>query len=141
MATHPPETIRLRSWKRNNHMIPKSLKFVTIPLRISSILYLLIALGGLVFVFAPMQIEDPVEVVILRVTWALISLMSVGLTVFIEIVIKSLKKGTFWAWIAGLCLAGLYIPSAFAVLGIFMLIGLLKEEIKDFCSRKSGPGA
>ena len=48
----------------------------------------------------------------------------------------ALKNGKYWAWIAGICIAGLYIPSAFFVLGIIMLIGLLEDDVKNFCAKK-----
>jgi chromate transport protein ChrA len=52
-------------------------------------------------------------------------------------VIKALKQGRHWGWIAGLCIAGLYTPSGFMVLGIIMLVNLLKEESKEYCKKES----
>ena len=122
-------------------MIPKTLKLATIPLRISSILYLLVAVLGFVFLFAGGDDCPPELAVIMGITWLFTAAMSIGMIVFIEIVIKALKNGKYWAWIAGLCLAGLYISSAFLLLGVFMLIGLLKDDTKKHCSRKPEPTA
>lgn len=56
--------------------------------------------------------------------------LGVGFAVFIEIVVRELKKQKFWAWIAGICLSGLYIPSIFFPLGVMGLIGLLDGEVR-----------
>jgi hypothetical protein len=52
-------------------------------------------------------------------------LIIVGFAVFIEIVARALNRRRFWAWVAGLCVSGLYIPSLFLPLGVMGLIGLL----------------
>ena len=118
-------------------MIPKSMKMVTIPIHISAVLYSLIALGSLAILFIPMPGEDDIDLFVLRITWGIMCIVSVALVIFLEIVVMALKKGHFWAWIAGICIAGLYIPSGFMILGIIMLIGLLREEITEFCKKKN----
>src|SRR3989344_678736 len=61
----------------------------------------------------------------------------IGMGVFVEIVIKGLKDNKYWAWIAGLVVCGLYIPSIFIVCGIIGLIGLLNKEVRtDFFKNK-----
>ncbi len=72
---------------------------------------------------------------ILRITWGLMCVLSLVFGIVIEFVIKALRSGKHWGWIAGLCLAGLYIPSGFMVLGIIVLINLLKEESKEYCKK------
>jgi hypothetical protein len=44
-----------------------------------------------------------------------LALVSIGIGVFVEIVINGLKKNKFWAWIAGLILCGGYVPSLFVI--------------------------
>ena len=110
------------------------LKPTIICLRISSVLYFLIALFcTLPFFTVPLADESPTEAMILRITWGLTCVMSLVFGIFIEFVIKAIRSGKHWGWIAGLCLAGLYIPSGFMILGIIMLINLLKEESKEHC--------
>ena len=65
-----------------------------------------------------------------------IALVSIGMGVFVEIVIKGLKDNKFWAWVSGLIICGFYIPSLFIILGIIGLIGLLNKEVrKDFLKK------
>jgi hypothetical protein len=45
----------------------------------------------------------------------------------IEFVVWGLGRRKFWAWVAGLCLFGLYVPSLFFPLGALGLWGLLDE--------------
>lgn len=110
---------------------------VTVPIHISAVLYFLIGLAGLVIVFFPFVNDNNVNLVFLRITWGFMSLLCFGIIIFLEIVIKNIKKGKFWAWVAAICIAGLYIPSLFFLLGIIMLIGLMKQEVKDFCMQNN----
>lgn len=43
----------------------------------------------------------------------------------IELVAHGLRKRRFWAWVAGLCIFGVYLPSLFLPLGALGLWGLL----------------
>jgi len=61
---------------------------------------------------------------------AFIALISIGMGVFVEVIIKGLKDNKFWAWVAGLIICGLYVPSLFIILGIIGLIGLLDKEVR-----------
>ena len=64
------------------------------------------------------------------------ALFSIAIVIFVEIVIKSLKNNKFWAWVAGLIICGLYVPSLFIILGIIGLVGLLDKDVrKDFLKR------
>ena len=45
--------------------------------------------------------------------------------------------GKNWAWIVGLCVAGIYISSAFLPLGIIALVGLIAPESKAYCDPRS----
>ena len=65
---------------------------------------------------------------------AFIGCFSLLLGVGVEVVIWNIKKGKNWAWITGLCIAGIYIPSGFLPLGIIALLGLLDPHAKAFCS-------
>jgi hypothetical protein len=113
------------------------LKPTIICLRISSVLYFLIAIVCVLpFFTITLGDESSADAMILRITWGSMCVLSLVFGIFIEFIIKALKCGQYWGWIAGLCLAGLYIPSGFMVLGIIMLINLLKEESKEYCKKK-----
>ena len=66
--------------------------------------------------------------------------------VFLEFVIAHLKQGKFWAWVAGIAIGGLYTPSLFLPLGVFILAGLLSDGCRQsFMNKKvqqdSGAGS
>lgn len=124
----------------NFDLKPSKLKFVTIPLRISSVIYLLIGLlYGAALLFLPGSFWDMPqdEFIIVAITGVMTIVLCFSFLIFIELVIYFLKKGAYWAWIAAICLAGLYLPSIFLLLGVFMLVGALDEEVKAFCMKKS----
>lgn len=116
--------------------MPKNIKYITVPLHISSVTYAFIALVCLLgLIFFPMD-EFGEDKSVFQITAVMMVFFGCAFAVFIELVASALKKGKYWAWIASICLAGLYLPSAFLPLGIFMLIGLLKEDTKEHCKRK-----
>jgi hypothetical protein len=117
-------------------MAPKTMKLVTIPIRISSVIYAIFGLGSFALLLIPLTTESNAEILAMRIILSLMFVMCAGLVVFLEIVIRALKGGKYWAWIAGICIAGLYIPSIFMVLGIIILVGLLNNEVKSFCAKK-----
>lgn len=116
-------------------LMPAKLKQFIIPLRISSVIYALIGIiVAAVVLFVPSESNS--ERIVMIVFGGTMFLVSFGIIVFNEIVIAHLKKGKFWAWIAGICISGLYIPSIFLLLGIFMLRALIDNETKAFCAKK-----
>jgi hypothetical protein len=54
-------------------------------------------------------------------------LFCIALIVGIEFVAAGLRRRALWAWVAGLCIFGLYVPSLFLPLGALGLWGLLGE--------------
>jgi hypothetical protein len=50
-----------------------------------------------------------------------------AIVIGIEFVKNGLRKRKFWAWVAGLCIFGIYLPSLFFPLGALGLWGLLDE--------------
>ena len=48
----------------------------------------------------------------------------------IEVVVYGLHRRKFWAWVAGLCIFGLYLPSLFLPLGALGLWGLLDADTR-----------
>ena len=105
------------------------LSWALISLRISAILYYLMIVGFVMFA-ASLDLAE---------AWPryFIAAFIVAFVVFLEFVIAHLKKGKFWAWVAGIAIGGLYTPSLFLPLGIFILIGLLSDESRrDFLDKK-----
>ena len=106
-----------------------SIKPTTISLRISSILYLMLGLFfGLIFLFFDHYFID--DFMFSFWTYFLL-IFTLGIIVFIEIVIASLKKRKKWSWFAALIICAIYIPSAFIILGIIGIRPLLKEEVRS----------
>jgi hypothetical protein len=50
-----------------------------------------------------------------------------AMVIGIELVVVGLRRRRFWAWIAGLCVFSMYLPSVFLPLGFLGLWGLLDE--------------
>lgn len=97
-------------------------------LRISSIIYILLGLVMIPFGFFAFSVDFFSGFILL-----LFCPFSIGIGVFIEIVIAGLKKKKKWTWMAALILCIMYIPSAFVILGVIGIIPLFKDEVKkDF---------
>ena len=104
-------------------------------LHISAVLYLLVgALLPLLFVSRDMTGAD--------LTFGLGFLVfCLALVCGIEFVVVGLKRRKFWAWIAGLCIFGIYLPSLFLPLGALGLWGLLDSgSRKEFGVESGIPG-
>lgn len=89
-------------------------------LHISAVLYLAVGVG-MFFLFSavddPNGMNTPIAVFMLA--------FCLGLIVGIEVV--GLRRRKFWAWVAGLCVFGMYATSLFLPLGALGLWGLLDE--------------
>lgn len=102
-----------------------------IVLHISAVIYLLAGVMLLIFSFFLPSVLDGEP--FFKTTFVLSAVLSIAFGIFVEIVIKSLKKHKFWAWITGIIICGLYIPSIFIILGIIGLVGLLNKDVRtDF---------
>ncbi|HLE03353.1 MAG TPA: hypothetical protein VI729_01900 [Anaerolineales bacterium] len=97
------------------------IRLTIVAFRISEGIYGLIALCLPLFTISFQEVREQYPIWISVCT----GLLGFGFAVFIEIVVRALNRRKFWAWVAGLCLSGLYIPSLFLPLGVMGLIGLL----------------
>ena len=88
----------------------------TVCLHISAVLYLII--GVLLLMFD----DDARLGMPFAVGMLLFFFVLVGGT---ELVVYGLHRRRFWAWVAGLCIFGVYVPSLFFPLGALGLWGLL----------------
>jgi hypothetical protein len=93
----------------------------TVCLRISSVIYLLVGIGGLLLSFVEFEDGSTLGPIFGVFMILFCTLFVVG----IEFVAYGLKRRKFWAWIAEICIFALYVPSAFLPLGAFGLWGLL----------------
>lgn len=71
---------------------------------------------------------------------AVLSLFAV-LVAGIELVAHGLRRRRFWAWVAGLCIFGIYVPSLFLPLGVLGLWGLLDAGSQQAFGVGRGRGA
>jgi hypothetical protein len=94
-------------------------------LHISAVLYFLLggAFAALFFVA-----EDTPEGTIVAI---LMMVVCLAFIIGIEFVAYGLKKRKFWAWIAALCIFGLYVPSLFLPLGALGIWGLLDAGSRE----------
>jgi hypothetical protein len=104
-------------------------------LHISAVIYVLVGLFLLFMSRAELQGPALLFAVGLGVFW-------LALIVGIEVVAAGLNRRKFWAWIAGLCIFGMYTPSLFLPLGALGLWGLLDRGSRaEFGMRDSGSRA
>lgn len=114
--------------------------FATVSLHISAFLYFLTGLGMMALFAFLIPFERQTSEMPQRQALATghqnYAELCIGLFMFlfclalvfgIEVVAYGLERRKFWAWIAGLCIFGLYVPSLFLPLGAFGLWGLLDE--------------
>jgi hypothetical protein len=119
--------------------MPKKLKYITIPLHISSILMalsivfliILLYLDEFWGIFLFWESRDGFDLS-LRLLFVFSVMLSVGFIIVPIIVASALMKRKRWAWITSWYLTALYLPSLFFPLGIPMLIGILDKEVKEF---------
>jgi Ca2+/Na+ antiporter len=101
---------------------PHRIQMAVVCLHISALLYVLIGLG----LCAILAMENNVKSLI---PFSLCVFTMIGaLVVAIEVIAYGLTKRKFWAWVAGLIMFGIYVPSLFFPLGALGLWGLLDEN-------------
>lgn len=98
------------------------IKFATLGLRISTVLYALVALLLLTISF--MGNHN-------KLFYTIPAVFTLALAVGIEFVRRGIIQRKFWAWGTGLCIFGLYVPSIFFPLGAFGLWGLLGKGSRE----------
>ena len=104
-------------------------------LHISAVLYIL--LGVLVLAFPTFLLQDAgsgdaeFDAMFATIFSIVMALVSLALVIGIEVVVWGLGKRKFWAWVAGLCIFALYVPSLFLPLGAFGLWGLLDKGSRE----------
>ncbi|MFN7892004.1 MAG: hypothetical protein ACK5OC_17050 [Pirellula sp.] len=97
----------------------------TVSLHISAALYVIVGL----LLFALFMSDDETGIGLPFAVFLL--LLCLALATGIEFVVYGLHRRKFWAWVAGICIFGIYVPSLFLPLGALGLWGLL-----DSLSRK-----
>jgi hypothetical protein len=91
-------------------------------LHISAVIYLILGLGFLGLCF----VADFGAHRAIAIAFGVVMLITcIALVIGIEVVASGLRRHRFWAWVAGLCIFGLYVPSLFLPLGALGLWGLL----------------
>ncbi len=101
-------------------------------LRISQAIYgLLAAIVAVIIFWGWGSISDDQEgKTIGLITMVITFFMLAGVAVFIHFVIRDLRLKKFWAWVAAICLFGLYLTSIFFPLGLLGFIFLLSESTR-----------
>jgi hypothetical protein len=98
------------------------IKFATIALRISTGMYVLVGLSLFALSFTGNQN---------KLFYTILAVFALALAVGVEFVRGGIIQRKFWAWVAGLCIFGLYTPSIFLPLGAFGLWGLLAQGSRE----------
>ena len=109
-------------------------------LRISTVIYMLMAFGALAFFLILSgeiaRAEGAPSETVLWIIGVVMFLVIGGFGILPEVAIRGLKQGKRWGWIMGIIIGGLYTPSAFFFLGIPILISLLKRDVLNFYERR-----
>jgi len=115
-------TSRVGWQNREEHeAVQHRLGMAIVCLHISAILYLLIGLLAFPLLTALDESGEATP------TALFLLLTCPAMVVGIEAVVYGLRRRKFWAWVVGIILFGLYVPSLFLPLGAFGLWGLLDE--------------
>ncbi|HUP22797.1 MAG TPA: hypothetical protein VNB06_07640 [Thermoanaerobaculia bacterium] len=111
---------------------PGRLRLATTALTVSAAIYgvLGLALVVLVAITGLPTFSDPGEKGVLLGTGAVWVLFCLALAVLASGVAWGLRRRQTWAWIAGLCLFAIYVPSLFLPLGVMGLWGLLDPSTR-----------
>lgn len=123
----------------------EKLKYATIALHISAGLYVLLGCACIVLGLTIMLIPSDTQFELSNEGFGFFIFMMVyaffifAFAVFVEIIVHYLHKKKYWAWIAGIIIGGMYLPSLFLPLGVLIFIGLLDKNVQDQIkqSRKS----
>lgn len=122
-----------------------ALRLAIINLRITAVIYWILGAGLLVFPFiylllyviwgfdlALMPGLGPVGNLIAVTLYAwFAAFFALAPAIFLECIIHGLKRYKYWAWICGIIMCGIYIPSGFIVFGILGLVGLLDRAVTN----------
>lgn len=118
--------------------MPKNLKLITLSLQIALLPHLCLLLFGVILLVYAITvegfaIEDQLTGVAIGASF---SIYSLAVMIFIPFVVKALKEGFRWAWIAAISMGFLSIPTIFVGFSIFIIAGSLDNEVQAFCVRK-----
>lgn len=102
-------------------MAKNKIILTTVSLNLSAMIYA--AVGLVMFILAASHDNEVLGTFFL--------LFCLFLAVGILFVVRGIKKRKYWAWIAGICICGLYIPSAYFPLGALGLWGLLDAGSRE----------
>jgi len=97
-------------------------------LHISAVLYVLV--GGF-FIALVTVLDDEMKLPMAVGVGGV--LLCLALAAGVEFVAFGLRRRRFWAWAAGLCIFGIYMPSIFLPLGVLGLWGLLDSGSRAEC--------
>lgn len=96
--------------------MPHRIGLAIASLHISAALYALIA-GLFVILCCQSDVDLPITI--------LMGGFCLALTLGLELIVLGLRRRRFWAWLVGLCVFAIYVPSLFLPLGALGLWGLL----------------
>jgi len=109
-------------------------------LHISAVLYLLVGILPLLFFFLSEDTSGAEATLGIALSIGLL-VLCLALIAGVEFVASGLRRRKFWAWIAGLCIFAIYLPTLFLPLGAIGLWGLLDTgSRREFGVGSSGPG-
>jgi len=117
--------------------MPPKIKFVTIPIRIATVFYLLGGIAGVIMIIlaavGAINYSEAGNIAVIGIMMAGTGLV---MPIINEVIAHYLKKGAFVAWIFGILLTIQFIFSLFFVLGVIMAIGLFNSDVIEYCKNQ-----
>ncbi len=121
-------------------MLPPVIKKAIIALHVTAAINALAALLFFIFIIVFIFIGvsdfvpdgDMLTSIVGLVYLMMIDGILLGMAIFTEIVIHQLKQGRYWAWIAGMIISGINLPSLYFVLGLFGILGLANKTVAKY---------
>lgn len=115
--------------------MPRRIAIASACLHLGAAIYVLLGLIAVALSYTPAY-SDEIPVVLGRIVLA----FSVGIAVGFEAVAWGLRRSRFWAWVAGLCIFALFVPSPFLPLGVVGLWAILSPGTRTSFGINVGPG-
>ncbi|MCB9062782.1 MAG: hypothetical protein H6622_14770 [Halobacteriovoraceae bacterium] len=117
--------------------MPKSLNITIILFKIMSYFYSIFSI--LIIVFGIFSNNGHNFNAFNLITFIVLGIFLFAFAILYSKVSLALKEGKYWAWITGIILSGLMLPSLLIVIGIPCLIGLLDKNSKKYCEQEELP--
>ncbi len=118
--------------------MPPKIKFVTTPIRIATVIYILGGLAGIIMIIlAAVGAINSSEAGAIAFYGIVMAISGLIAPIVNEVIAHFLKKGSFVGWIFAIIVTIQFIFSGFFVLGIIMAFGVFNREVIQYCKNET----